>query len=111
MSRSASYGYDQRCEIFGSKGMIQVSNIHETSTVLSTSGGILKSKYQHSFPERFHEAFGLEMDAFGKVILSSKYHDSVPFYTWPITKEDCIRVQKVADAAHASAKTGVVVEV
>ena len=32
MSRSATYGYDQRCEIFGSKGLVSVNNIHETST-------------------------------------------------------------------------------
>lgn len=103
MSRSASYGYDQRCEIFGSKGMVQVGNIHETATVLSTSEGIQASKYEHSFPQRFHKAFGMELDTFGDVLLN----DSV---SWPVTKEDCIRVQRVADAAKESARTGKVIE-
>jgi myo-inositol 2-dehydrogenase/D-chiro-inositol 1-dehydrogenase len=102
MSRSASYGYDQRCEVFGSEGMVQVGNIHETSTVVSTSGGIQASKYQHSFPERFHQAFGIELDTFGDTLLYQ--------HPWPVTKDDCIRVQRVADAAQKSARTGEVVE-
>lgn len=102
MSRSASYGYDQRCEIFGSKGMVQVGNIHETSTFISTSSGIQRSKYQHSFPQRFHQAFGMELDTFGDTLLFQK--------PWPVTEEDCIRAQRVADAAQESARTGAVVE-
>ncbi len=102
MSRSASYGYDQRFEIFGSEGRVQVGNIHETSTVVSTAAGIQSSKYQHSFPQRFNEAFGMELEAFADTIL---YKTS-----WPVTKEDCIRVQQVADAAQEPVRTGQVVE-
>jgi myo-inositol 2-dehydrogenase/D-chiro-inositol 1-dehydrogenase len=80
-----------------------VGNIHETSTVLSTSAGIEASKYQHSFPQRFHQAFGLELDAFGDCLLLENK-------SWPVTKGDCIRVQRIADAAQVSAKTGLVVE-
>jgi myo-inositol 2-dehydrogenase/D-chiro-inositol 1-dehydrogenase len=108
MSRSASYGYDQRCEIFGSEGRVQVGNVHETSTVLSTCAGIMASKYQHSFPQRFHQAFGLELDAFGDCLLLASNNKKV---YWPVTKDDCIRVQRIADAAQASAKTGLVVEI
>ena len=102
MSRSASYGYDQRCEIFGSEGMVQVGNIHETSTIVSNSSGIHASKYQHSFPQRFHQAFGMELDAFADTLVTNQ--------EWPVTMEDCIRVQRVADAAQESARTGAVVE-
>lgn len=102
MSRSASYGYDQRCEMFGSQGMVQVANVHETSTVLSNSDGIHTSKYQHSFPQRFAHAFELEIDAFA---------DNLLYRTpWPVTEDDCIQVQRIADAAQESCATGQVVK-
>jgi myo-inositol 2-dehydrogenase/D-chiro-inositol 1-dehydrogenase len=109
LSRSATYGYDQRAEFFGRGGRIQVGNIHETSTILSTNQGICHSKYQHSFPQRFHEAFGKEMDAFGDLLLG-KEDSSNNKAGWPVTKEDCIRVQRVADAAQESARTSQVVQ-
>ena len=102
MSRSASYGYDQRCEIFGQTGMLQVGNIHETSTVLGNQEGIHRSKYEHSFPQRFARAFELEMDAFADTLIDGA--------SWPITEDDCIRVQRIADAAKESCLSGAVVE-
>ncbi len=102
LSRSATYGYDQRAEFFGPGGRIEVGNISETSTVVSTSEGIRHSKYQHSFPQRFQVAFGNELDLFADILLGNKS-------TWPVTKDDCIRVQQVADAAQQSARTGKVV--
>lgn len=103
LSRSAAYGYDQRAEFFGPRGRIQVGNIAETSTVVSTAMGICHSKYQHSFPQRFHQAFGNEMQLFADILLGNEA-------AWPVTKEDCIRVQQVADAAQKSAQTGKVVQ-
>lgn len=103
MSRSASYGYDQRCEIFGYDGLVSVGNIHETTTVISNRKGISRSRLQHSFPERFNEAFGIELDVFADTLLYGK--------PWPVTAEQCVNVQKVADAARLSAETGVVVPV
>lgn len=102
MSRSATYGYDQRAEFFGREGRIQVGNWHETSTVVSTEDGSLKSKYQHSFPQRFEQAFANEMDAFADLMRGETSE-------WPISQEDCMRVQGVADAAQESASTGAVV--
>ena len=94
MSRSATYGYDQRCEIFGEKGLVSVKNEHTHSTTLSNHDGIHESKLKHSFPQRFQQAFTSEMDAFcDTLLLSTK---------WPVTADDCIRVQKVTDAASLS---------
>lgn len=98
MSRSASYGYDQRCEIFGTEGLCQIANRHENSVMLSNKDGIHQSKYLHSFPQRFEKAFGIEMDFFAAVLLGKQ--------TWPITVDDCIRVQVIADAAQESCRTG-----
>jgi predicted dehydrogenase len=60
-------------------------------------GKIHLSKYQHSFPRRFAQAFALEMDAFADAILGNK--------AWPITEQDCIRVQRIADAAQESCQS------
>lgn len=102
MSRFAAYGYDQRCEIFGSDGSVSVDNIREHSAVVATASGIQQACLQHSFPERFHNAFGLELDAFADTIL-----DGVRY---PVSSEECVHVQKVADAALLSCQTGTVIE-
>ena len=102
MSRSASYGYDQRCEIFGSEGLVSIGNIHETGTVVSNKSGITHSRLLNSFPERFHQAFRVELDAFADTLLLGK--------AWPVTANQCINVQKVADAARLSVESGRLVE-
>jgi len=102
MSRSASYGYDQRCEIFGEKGLVKVANEHSCTGVLSNSAGIHQTTYKPGFASRFGEAFAAEMDAFADSILDGA--------EWPITAEDCIAAQKMADAAIVSCREGRAVE-
>lgn len=103
MSRSAVYGYDQRCEVFGSAGLVSVDNMHQNATVLSNADGVHKTRLQHSFPERFDEAFALELNAFADVLAGD--------LVWPVTGTHCINVQRVADAARRSAEIGQVVSV
>ena len=38
-SRFCNYGYDQRLEVFGKKGMINVENVQPNSTVVTTPRG------------------------------------------------------------------------
>lgn len=90
----STYGYDQRCDIFGTKGSVSVQNLSENAAVISDSQGVHGSLLQHSFPQRFDVAFGLELEAFADTVLSQK--------PWPVTREDCIHVQRVADAAQQS---------
>ncbi|MEO5782339.1 MAG: inositol 2-dehydrogenase, partial [Ginsengibacter sp.] len=47
-SRKAAYGYDQRLEIFGDDGMIQVNNNHHNTNVISDEKGI-----HHALPLDF----------------------------------------------------------
>jgi myo-inositol 2-dehydrogenase / D-chiro-inositol 1-dehydrogenase len=98
LSRSAVYGYDQRCEMFGPLGLVSIGNPKEHAMVLSNTSGIHQSRLHHSFPQRFNEAFAKEMDAYAGTLLSGQ--------AWPITGEDCIRAQRITDAACLSAKTG-----
>ncbi len=101
MSRSAQYGYDQRIEIFGTDGLASVGHQHSNSSIIATSGGFRQPKLKHSFPERFNQAFSSELEAFADSILLDK--------EWPITREDCINVQRVADAAKKSSEENRVV--
>ena len=103
MSRSASYGYDQRCEIFGNKGMVAVGNENANTSVLLDSSGVHFSRLKNSFPERFQQAFAAELDAFADTILLDS--------PWIVTKEDCVAVQKVADAAKKACETNKIVTV
>ncbi len=101
MSRSATYGYDQRCEIFGNKGLVSLNNEFAHSTTISNQDGLHFSKLKYSFPQRFHQAFGNELDAFVDNLLLGT--------PWPVTAQQCIRVQRVADAAKISCERGVIV--
>ena len=47
-SRSSVYGYDQRCEIFGTDGLVSVNNVPDHTTVLSNRSGNHHARLQHS---------------------------------------------------------------
>jgi myo-inositol 2-dehydrogenase/D-chiro-inositol 1-dehydrogenase len=63
-SRRAVYGYDQRVEVFGSKGMVTCANETPDSTVVSDATGTHGALPQFFFLERYTEAFVAEMKAF-----------------------------------------------
>ncbi|MFQ5639099.1 MAG: inositol 2-dehydrogenase [bacterium] len=69
-SRKAVYGYDQRVEVFGSKGLIQVSNNTPDNHVLMTSERVESSKPLYFFRERYKESFIAEIQAFVNAILN-----------------------------------------
>jgi myo-inositol 2-dehydrogenase / D-chiro-inositol 1-dehydrogenase len=63
-SREAVYGYDQRIEVFGSKGSVTADNNRATNTTLLTETGVQTDKPLYFFLERYQEAFKAEMKAF-----------------------------------------------
>jgi myo-inositol 2-dehydrogenase/D-chiro-inositol 1-dehydrogenase len=63
-SRKAAYGYDQRVEVFGSKGSASAANDTATTVTLSTEAGITGDKPLYFFLERYKNAFIDEMQAF-----------------------------------------------
>lgn len=65
-SREASYGYDQRVEVFGSKGMVQSNNNFHDSHKLYNKQGIHAALPLHFFLERYQEAYKTEMQDFTK---------------------------------------------
>jgi myo-inositol 2-dehydrogenase/D-chiro-inositol 1-dehydrogenase len=63
-SRRAAYGYDQRIEAFGSKGMLRAENIGETTVEHFGGRGTLADRPLEFFLERYAEAYRAEMAAF-----------------------------------------------
>lgn len=63
-SRQAVYGYDQRIEVFGSKGCIQVGNKKPTEVLLSSAEDISSDKPVYFFLERYNESYIEEMKHF-----------------------------------------------
>jgi myo-inositol 2-dehydrogenase / D-chiro-inositol 1-dehydrogenase len=103
MSRSATFGYDQRCEFFGTSGSAAVTNPKEHDAVIRSIEGSKTARFSHSFPERFDVAFKKELETFKGVILGKG--------TWPVSEEECKVVQSVADAARRSYEEGRVVNI
>jgi len=71
-SRQAVYGYDQRVEVFGSKGMVEVSNNKPDSAEWSTAEGIHSSLPLFFFIERYTDSYILELQAFIECIQENK---------------------------------------
>ena len=67
-SRKAVYGYDQRVEVFGSGGMIAVSNDTVSSAVISTAEGVTGEKPLHFFLERYMQSYAKEIQRFIQAI-------------------------------------------
>lgn len=63
-SRQAVYGYDQRIEVFGSAGMVSVSNRTPDSHALLNAEGVHSAKPQYFFLERYAESYVAEMREF-----------------------------------------------
>jgi myo-inositol 2-dehydrogenase/D-chiro-inositol 1-dehydrogenase len=63
-SRKAVYGYDQRVEVFGSEGMVAVSNNTPDTAVYSNAEGVHSSLPLFFFVERYTESYIAEMREF-----------------------------------------------
>lgn len=63
-SREAAYGYDQRAEVFGSKGAVEITNDKPSTAVLSTKNGVKAEKPLYFFLERYMQSFADEMKEF-----------------------------------------------
>ena len=79
-SREAVYGYDQRVEVFGSKGMVTVANQLTNTVTFSGSEGTHAASPPYFFVERYKQAFLAELRAF----FASIQEDTPP----PVTGKD-----------------------
>ncbi len=71
-SEKAAYGYDQRVEVFGSKGAVQIGNNYPNAAVLSTGSSIYRDKPLYFFIERYIDSYVTEMGAFIDAVLGDQ---------------------------------------
>ncbi len=102
-SRQAVYGYDQRVELFGSKGMASASNDKPTTVEVSTAKCVTTDKIPYFFLDRYTQAFLDEFNSF----VDSCLNDT------PVKVDglDGKRAVQVALAAAESNRTGLPVKI
>lgn len=69
-SRRATYGYDQRAEVFGSGGMVSAGNVLEDQAVVANGAGIRGAVTQNFFLQRYADAYADELEAFAAAVRS-----------------------------------------
>ena len=70
--RRACYGYDQRLEIFGSKGRAFINNDTQTSLKIQNKDGVVGENPLYFFLERYMQAYVEEIRAFIEAIEEDK---------------------------------------
>jgi len=99
--RRAAYGYDQRFEVIGSKGMLQAGNHRPTEVVAWNADKISSDKPEHFFLERYRAAYAAEMAHFIDAITRKR-----PVRT---SIDDGVKALALADAATRSWREGRVI--
>ena len=94
----AVYGYDQRIEAFGEKGMLISRNRQSTTLERYGADGIRQDGLLRFFIERYAESYARELDDFVRAIEEGRPPS--------IGLDDGRRALRVAEAAVASAKSG-----
>jgi myo-inositol 2-dehydrogenase/D-chiro-inositol 1-dehydrogenase len=97
-SRRAVYGYDQRIEVAGAKGMLRAQNIGETTVEQFGPKGTVSDRPLDFFLERYAEAYRVEMAAF--------LHSLKTKTPMPVGARDGRQALVLAEAALKSHKTG-----
>ncbi len=97
-SRRSSFGHDQRIEALGSEGCAMDDNMYENNVRFFTHDGFHGAKVPYHFPERYKDAYLVELTDFAEAV---RQH-SVP----PVTGFDGLQAVLIAEAAAISAKSG-----
>lgn len=101
-SRKASYGYDQRLEIFGNAGMIKVENNLHNRNVIYDEKGIHHALPLDFFMDRYAKSYLNEMELFVDAL-----HNNKPM---PAGGADGLKATEIAYAAKMSMETGLPVK-
>ena len=102
-SRRATYGYDQRIEVHGEKGLLRAENQLQHSVELANGEGYRRAPTEPFFLERYAAAYRAEMAHFVDTIVSGG--------TMTPTGMDGLKAQILADAASESARDGLLKQV
>jgi len=102
-SRRCDYGYDQRIEVFGSKGLVRADNQTETTVAVANASGFSTEPALPFFLERYSDAYRIQLDKF--LSAASGEDLDIPGGV------DGLRALQLADAAQQSLESGVPVAV
>ena len=97
-SRRATYGYDQRIEVHGSKGLLSAGNVLETTVKFASKNGISADPVQNFFLERYDVAYRNELNAVIDMVANNTAPNPSGF--------DGLQALLLADAAQKSHDTG-----
>jgi myo-inositol 2-dehydrogenase/D-chiro-inositol 1-dehydrogenase len=102
-SRRTAYGYDERIEVFGSKGMVQSNRKPTREVSLYTGTKVISEGLHPGWFERFEPSFALALDAFISALEGRE--TSYP------SLMDGLRAQVIAEAAVESLHTNQPVQI
>lgn len=97
-SRRATYGYDQRIEVHGSKGMVSAENQRPVSIELANDMGYTRPPLHDFFMTRYVDAYANEISAFIAALANGQKPSP--------SGADGLAALKLADAALESVRTG-----
>ncbi len=97
-SRRATYGYDQRIEVHGSKGMVRAQNVPLTTVETADAEGFRADPVLPFFLERYAAAYRAELASFIRAATGKEAPSP--------TGLDGLKAQLLADAATEAAQTG-----
>jgi myo-inositol 2-dehydrogenase/D-chiro-inositol 1-dehydrogenase len=97
-SRRATYGYDQRIEVHGSKGMVCATNLHNTTVEVWNGQGRHCDPILNFFMERYGQAYRLEQTKFIEALTKGTAMSP--------SGDDGLKALELADAAVRSMETG-----
>lgn len=102
-SRRSAYGYDQRVEVHGEKGMLRAGNRRATTVEAATSAGYCRDPALDFFLERYAEAYRAELAVFIEGVAEGR--------SLTPSGQDGLRAQILADAATQSWESGQPVQI
>ena len=97
-SRRATYGYDQRIEVHGSKGMVAAENQRPVSIEIASASGYTRPPLHDFFMTRYLDAYAREIDAFIEAVTTG--NKAAP------SGQDGLIALTLAEAALQSVKQG-----
>ena len=97
-SRRAVYGYDQRIEVFGEKGMLRAANLTPTTVERFGAEGTCADNPWPNFQTRYAAAYAAELTSFISSVQRGKPAEIPP--------EDSRQVLLLCEAARKSSETG-----
>ena len=97
-SRRATYGYDQRIEVHGSKGVVSAENQRPVSIEVANGLGYTRPPLHDFFMTRYTEAYAAEISGFIKAVTAKTAANP--------SGEDGLNALALAEAALKSVKEG-----